>query len=452
MNYYELFYDGRYDELVAATFPLLDTDKDAERAFLRLFLTKHSMVLLDYDKTIAMLMKHAEQGNRYAQYAYARWQCLDCSGENSLWISYRNMKAAADQGLPDAIAGLAVTYEYGDIGQVDWEKADEMLQRAANEGSELAYVYKFKEYCFGKCYRDAQPEKAVELADKLLAESEQQGIEPNGLWYYYRAAGNEPRLGRTHVIDDYKRALELGVISAYFDLAVAYGYGDEITKLTETPEFNEYILQGEVHRSADAVYMDAVREMHRYDILEQEYRERGIEADKIPYNVLDASHEYIHSRMTHAAMLADISAWEQLGDMYADGTYGFERDNEKAFTCYSNGVIHNSPTCAEKLWKMMHKHIIDRDLDYQDGIAIMGARWGSKFLLAETVIAAQEGRLTEYADEIAKYYEPIFDAPEFTLEDDEDWQTTIDDMLRDDDYDYPDDSLSDNDSKWDAWA
>ena len=81
----------------------------------------------------------------------------------------------------------------------------------------------------------------------------------------------------------------------------------------------------------------------------------------------------------------------------------------------------------------------------------MGARWGSKFLLAETVIAAQEGRLTEYADEIAKYYEPIFDAPEFTLDDDEDWQTTIDDMLRDDD-DYPDDSLSDNDSKWDAWA
>ena len=90
--------------------------------------------------------------------------------------------------------------------------------------------------------------------------------------------------------------------------------------------------------------------------------------------------------------------------------------------------------------------------DYQDGIAIMGARWGSKFLLAETVIAAQEGRLTEYADEIAKYYEPIFDAPEFTLDNDEDWQTTIDDMLRDDDDEYPEDSLSDNDSKWDAWA
>ena len=71
-------------------------------------------------------------------------------------------------------------------------------------------------------------------------------------------------------------------------------------------------------------------------------------------------------------------------------------------------------------------------------------RKDNKRLLAEVVIAHQEGRLTEFADEIEKYYEPIFDAPDFTLDNDDDWRDVIDEQCDEDD---PDD-----DGRYDAWA
>ncbi len=452
MNYLQMLYDGQYDQIVSATLPVLATDKQAELAFLRLFMEKGPVRLLDFDSTIDPLIQEAEKGNRYAQYAYARWQSIVRGGEESLWISYRNMQAAADQGLPDAIAGLAMVYEYGDIGTVDWEKADALLTKALSMGSELAKKYQLQELCFGKHYREAQVEKAVELADQYIAQDEAAGIAVNGYWYYYRATAKERRVGRTRVMDDYRKALEAGILAAYTDLIVGSGYGDEIDALVMTKEYDHYMQQGLQRLSSGAFFLDAAREMRCYDTYKALYnKEDGIERHKLRYNMMQSSHELIHSLFSQAAELCDVSAWEQLGDMYYDGSYGFEQSYEKAFAAYSRGVIYDSAECAEKLWKMMHDHLIDRDLDYVDSIALEGARFGSKRLLAETVIAHQEGRLTEYHDEISKYYEPVFDAPEFSLDSDEEWAATIDDMLADPDDpdidDYPDD-----DGRYDAWA
>ena len=447
MNCYQLLYDGFYDALINAALPVLETDKDAERAFLRLFLSKNAVVLLDFHLSIEPLISEAEKGNKYAQYAYARWQCLDRGGENSLNISYRNMLAAAEQGLPDALAGLAMTYEFGDIGHVDWEKADELLDKAYAMGSELAAVYKIKNYLFGRRFQPAQPEKAAELANELIAKQEAEKMEPNGWWYYYRATANENRIGRTRVIDDYECALGFGVLEAYTDLIIAHGYGDEAKTLVETKGYTAYINKGIERLCAGALFLDAAREMRRYDTFEDLYRnEDGVQRHTMRYDVMQQSHELIFSRLSQAAQLADVGAWEQLGDCYCDGYYGFEQDKQKAFVAYSNGVKYDSSACAEKLWKMMHNHEIDRELDYVDQVALWGARWGSKLLLAETVIAHQEGRLEEYDKEISKYYEPIFDAPEFSLDNDEEWQGVIDDMLGDEDE--PDD----DDGRYDAWA
>ena len=119
--------------------------------------------------------------------------------------------------------------------------------------------------------------------------------------------------------------------------------------------------------------------------------------------------------------------------------------------CYEEGIKQDSASCMEKLWKMMHKHEIDKPIDFVDQVALWGARHESKLLLAEVIVAKQEGRLSEFADEIEKYYEPIFDAPEFTLDNDEDWQTAIDDLLADPDDPNPDD-YPDDDGRFDAWA
>jgi TPR repeat protein len=448
MNYYELLYQGLYDELVKQAFPVLEQDKDAERAFLRLFQSRNAIFLLDDYESVNFLEEEAEKGNKYAQYAYGRWQSIVRGGENSLWIAYRNMKAAADQGLPDAIAGMSLVYDYGDIGSVDWEKSDELMEQAIAMGSELGLKMKIQCLCFGYHYKDAKPAEAEAMTDRLIREYEEKGIEPNGDWFYYRASAREGRMGRAlTVLEDYRRALKLGVLNAYTDLIIAAGYTEADSVLVETKEYNDLIIEGMAHRASGAFYLDAAREMRRYDALREHYVDRGIEDEKIPYNVLCASHDLIHSRLSHAAELGDKAAWELIGDFYYRGDYGFEKDYQKAFVCYSNGVIHDSPASAESLWKMMHDKLIDRPLDYQDSIAIMGARWGSKRLLAETVIAGQEGRLKEYADEIEKYFAPIFDAPEFSLDSDEDWMQVIDEQLGDDDDDFEED-----DGRYDAWA
>ena len=125
MNYLELLYNGEYDELVRQTLPVLETDKEAERAFLRLFLQKSVVLLLCPHSTMQDLHKEADKGNKYAQYAVARRVAFENDMENAMWVAFRQMSDAADQGLPDAIAGLALTYEFGDIGFVDQEKADD---------------------------------------------------------------------------------------------------------------------------------------------------------------------------------------------------------------------------------------------------------------------------------------------------------------------------------------
>lgn len=447
-KYLELLHKGDYETLVNEAFPVLETDKDAARAFLRMCQSKNILFILDeHHEVNNFFIEEAEKGNRYAQFAYARKQCMVRDLENSLWISFRNMQAAADQNLPDAYAGLAMCYEYGDIGSVDRAKADELLEKSIEMGSELGKIYKLKNLCFGRRFEDAQPEKAVEYANQLIAEDEANGIEPNGWYYYYRATANESHIGRSYniVLDDYKRAQELGILDAYLDLAMAYGYGDEGDVLVMSKEYNEYILQGLARRSAGAFFLDAAREMKRYDVLEESYRDQDIEYKDVPCATLHGSHELIHSRLSQSATLGYSGAWELLGDLYFDGMYGFEQSQEKAFVCYTNGAIHDHMASIEKLWKMMHNHYIDRPLDYVDSIALQGARNGSKRLLAETVIIHQEGRLSEYADEIEKYYAPVFDAPEFTLDNDEDWREAIDSMFGDDD-------VPDDDGRYDAWA
>ena len=180
MSYLEFLYSGQYDRLVKETLPLVETNKEAETAFLRLFLSRDIIFLLDEAESIDLLIEETEKGNRYAQYAYARWQTITRGGEESISIAYTNMQAAAEQNLPDAIAGLAITYEYGDIGSVDWKIEDELMQKAFNMGSELAAIYKLQDYCFGRHFELAQPHLAVELAEQLIKRDKENGIDPHG--------------------------------------------------------------------------------------------------------------------------------------------------------------------------------------------------------------------------------------------------------------------------------
>ncbi len=451
MNYLQLLYEGRYDELVRETFPILETDKDAERAFLRLFMQKQTTLLLNEHTTRHDLFKAAEQGNKYAQYAIARRIHFENEIQEAPWISRRNMLSAAEQGLPDAIAGLALTYEFGDIGSVNREKADELMAQARYLGSELAYRWQIRDLCFGARFLPAQPQKAIELCNVRIAADETAGIDVNGLWYYFRACAIETLEGRSKAVEDYKRALDLGILCAYDDLIIATGYDENAVNFTPTPEYYEYIRRGMAAPYGGAYYLQAAELTRQYEAMEESFRSRDLEMSAPYYELLSKCHDTIHRQLSNAARLGDVPAWTLLGDMYHDGTYGFAKHKKKAMVCYEEGIKQDSVSCMEKLWKMMHRHEIDKPIDFVDQVALWGARHDSKLLLAEVVIAKQEGRLSEFADEIEKYYEPVFDAPEFTLDNDEDWQNTLDDLLADPN-DPNSDDFPDDDGRFDAWA
>ena len=448
MNYLELLHRGEYDRLVREALPLVETDRLAELAFLRLCQGRYNFFLLE-PATVEMLQEQAKAGNRYAQYAFARYHLFVRNTEESVMLSYENMLAAARQNLPDAVAGLASCAEYGDIGVVDRENAAAMMDDAFNAGSELAAIYRLKEYCFGRHFIPAQPDKAVELAEQLIARDEAAGIEPNGFWFYYRASAREDRFGRTAITisNDYQKALALGILDASSDLILAAGYGDESRVLTLTKEYERLINEGMERLYAGAFYFDAVAALHEYEVLQDPDNDLGHEQENRLPKLLQDCHDRIFLRFTQAGELGDNSAYELLGDFYYEGSYGFEQNYQLAYAAYARGIVRDHVGCVEKAWKMMRNHYIDRPIEEMDELALLGARWDIKRLLAETVIAYQEGRLTEFADEITKYYEPIFDAPEFTLDSDEDWMQVIDEQLGDEDDDFEED-----DGRYDAWA
>lgn len=407
MNYYHLLYDGQYDRLVTKALPVVETDEDARRAYLRLFMALDTMFLLAED-TIEMLCQEADKNNPYAQYGYARYLVCVRPEKDSLKKSFDYAEAAMKGGIADAKAMVALAIGCGDTGMVDYEREDTLMNEAVKEGSELALMYVIKKYLYGSHFKPTQPDKALELLEQLIAKEEQSGAEVNGWWYFYRASAKEAQLGRMAVINDYRRALSLGVLRTYCDLILAYGYGDRIEDLHDTEEYREYMSQGLWRRASDAYLLDAARLMDTDD------------------------NELIVERLEDGARLGNTACTEQLGDLYYNGAFGCKKDMERAASYYEIAARHDSVSAAEKLWDMMHDHDIDRPLDYRDSIALIGTRSGSLKLLAETVIAHQEGRLNDYAEEIEKYYEPIFDSEDYPHIDVEDHE--------------------DDDGRYDAWA
>ena len=433
-EYYDLLYTGRLDELVEKTLPIAEHEPDAARAFLRMLMARENLFLLSAH-SIDLLREAAHRGERYGQYGYARYHVSVRPDENSLWEAYRQAEAAMEQGIADGKAMIALTYSYGDIGKVDWEKESQLMQEAYEAGSELATMYIVQDLCYGKHYQSGQPEKAGNMLDELMAKEEAEGIEPNGWWPFYKAVSLPDDEVPARIARYYERAIELGVLKAYGQLVLLYGYNDG-AELNITDQYTKWLRAGLEHRSANAYYLDAAREMMRYNDLHPKYM-----AQKLDYDIVRECEDAIYGQLCEAVRLGSLPAMETLGDMYYHGWYNCAQNYQRAFTCYSSATNMDSYDAAEKLWLMMHDHLIDRPLDYQDSIALMGCRWGSKRLLAETVIAHQEGRLTEYDKEITKYYEPIFDSPDFSL-----------DEFGSADDDFPDDDDPDDDGRFDAWA
>lgn len=443
-----LLREGDINTLVNELLPLVDTDSFAAVHFERLFTRRTTLFQLE-PQTVGRLQEYADNGSAMARFALGRWHICTMPEADSTEISIGFFEKAAGQGLPAAFTALGQAWEYGDMGLVDLLKAQSFLQKG--EDSEFGRRVRLQRLVFGRSpyIRETDPGAALKLADRLIQEDTRKGLSPNPDWYYFKACAIEALEGRYAAEDTYRLAAEAGIASAWLDIALAHdseGEGDshddrpggrteEDYGRDHTAEEKEYRLnlaEGCRRNEPCCLFIAAMKDADGWDELPE-------------FSAAIAGRQLI-MEYEKAYELGFEYAAKAIGDIYFYGHYAQKQDMQKAWEWYAKAALLRSPDAYEEMFYMVHRHLIDKDADYESMLALYGTRAGSMKLLARTVFAYQEGRLTEYAAEIEQYYIPLFDSDEYAYyREDEDPD--------DDEYDYySDDQLPDDDGRFDAYS
>ena len=392
-RYGEMYDNLCFDELVttALTFSNEMSEK-AAKYFLRVFYLGCSVFRLS-DKTIEMIRSAADAGNRYAQFAYGRYHTIKNVDKDSVATSLRYLQLAQEQGLYDATAAISEAWEYGDMGLVNRSKAKQLLLEALEHESDLAAIIQLKNLIFGHLGSMPQPQLAIDIV-RGLRDRDARAAMPSGIWHYYYALALK-QLGkgddaRTYFI----YASQMGVIKAWYELALMKAEYNDDGKVVNISEFREALSEGAKHHNADCLTMLAAIECDDFPNLSDEERTDELGAE-------------IVSMFEKAYYMGDAYAAVVLGDIYYHGALNQTENNEEAWMWYARAALRGVSLAYEKMFDMVKDNYIDADQSFCDQLALNGVRQGSEYLLAETVKAYKQGRLTEYAAEIEQYYCPI---------------------------------------------
>lgn len=341
-----------------------------------------------------LMRQYADGGDTEAQYAYGRWLYCTQPDEQASDDAYKYLKRACEQGLPDAIAALSDLYYYGEGVGLDRDKANELLGMALSKGSRYALEIYLKSLVHGLRGLEANPTKAIELANEQIRDDETHGTDPNPIWHYMKGLAKEELYGRLKAVGDYETAAQMGLTRAWLDLTVAWGYGDN-DELQDRTAYLKCLKQGGDAGNADCLLLLALARVERWD-------------DMPTYTRLMATRQ-LEVDLERAAALGSRPAAITLGDAFCAAQYGFRQDDDKAWQWYSRAAELGLAEGFERLFDMVSEGFMNGDLYLRDELALRGARIGSERLLAEVVIARSQGRLNEYQEEIERHYEPVFD-------------------------------------------
>lgn len=421
-SYALLMSQCRFDDLVQTA---LTDDSEAAQIYLsRVFYTRCSIFMLSPD-TIEQVKQAADKGNAYAQFAYGRHLIVTNPNEQSKELSLEYFGKAQQQGLPDAIAAISEAWRYGDFGIVDHSKAKQAVNQALQLRSEYAAFSQLKTMVLGD---DNQLEKALIVIDALIELNAQREM-PFALWHYFKGVAHCTMGDIEEAEKHLTFACNQGNIDAWLERAVNAGGFDENGDIADNEAYIKALREGAEHHNPECRTLLAWDAVLQFD--EHPSQER---TPQLAQTIID--------ELQQCTRYGSKTACELLGDIYLNGWLQLSPDVDLAWRWYAQSAIWHCDTAYEKMYEMVHDHLKDVEQDFSDMLAISGARLGSKRLLAATVIAYTHGRLTEYASEIEQYYEPIFDDPAFTLDDDSPCPAADDDT-----DEYPDD-----DGRFDAWV
>ncbi len=397
LSYFELLNQYRFDEVVQETLPRVRSNQEAREAFLRVFMLKEHIYLLD--KSIyTLLQRAATSENPYAQYALARYHSIRHPEEDSGQRAVHLFEEAWNAGVADAGVGLALSWSFGDYDEVDYDEANYYVEEALKMGSSMAKLRKLKNVLFGNDGYEADPDEALRMVNDYIRQDEEAGIAPNGVWYMLRGRVYECMGDCYKGLPDFTRATELGIVPAWFWRAYATGYenGEE---LLHKQEYDALLLEGANHNDAQCITCAAAE---LYDNLDD------IVGDDDEKRAAISNH--IIALYNRAATYGYTLAMTQLGDFFRDGDLGQEEDIESAQGCYAMAALNDDEDGYTRLLGLWADEKIKLDDETATQYMLKAVRLGSDDMLEFLIDAYNDGRMDDYKEEIEKYYLPRYEA------------------------------------------
>lgn len=392
-----MFMRGSYSAMVCNFFEgKLFADKTAVRYFMFVCMSASNMFLLN-TQAVDTLRVHAAKGDKYAQFALGLYHYYVNPDEDSLDKSYDLLSKGDAQGFSPATAALSQMYRFGEVGMVDRSKAARLLDKAFAQGCPYAAKIRLKQIIFREAPQNLPV--ALDILEGLLKDDPH-----NPMWHYLKghAIANSESYGAAR--DEFEYAAMHGVNEAWFDYAVSCSH-NESNECVDKETYHRILQQGLSRRSGTCLWALAMDEMQDFD------------AEAL-YSSFTA--QRIVDNLRKAFLQGEILAAYYLGNIYYYGEIGIEEDDALAWEWYAKGALHACAFSCEAMYDMACRGYGDCDRDFIDQLALRGARYGSKRLLNETVIAYTQGRLTAFAAEIEQYYVPVFDRGDGEPEDDSD--------------------------------
>lgn len=389
-DYRGMFRRGSVNSVIYNYLTLLNEgaapDAEAEMFFRMVFWSRENMFLLE-NPAVDLLKTAAVNGNSAALFGYGRYVLSVRRSVDWADIAARCFRDAASRGFADALAELSQISRFGDLGVVDYGKADSLMDRALAAGSSYAWRVHLQHLIYGCRGVQKSPVDALVEVTRLL------DSDPDNPWWHYLRGEALSQTGDTaSAASDLEFAARAGLSAAWPDVALAVGC-DADFEITDMDAYKAALHWGAEGMDASCIWALAQLDME------------DCEGDP-DYVVRMKADKYVRL-MKRVFELGSTLGAVSLGDFYADGEYCTSVDIRKAWGWYAKAAQLGSSDAYERMYRMMLHGQVKKDRGFRNMCALLGVRLGSDRLLREVVAAAKDGSMAPYITEIEKYYVPL---------------------------------------------
>lgn len=277
------------------------------------------------EQQIAAVKEDADNGIALSQYIMGRYYYMNANSQ--FCIDY--LRKAAESELPAAIGALANCYDLGFGTEKSHAKYMEYIQRAISMGDIESKLLQARNYINGWTV-----ERDVEKGKRMLLELEELGDPQSvqNLGYIYNC-NDYGQKDMPKAISYFKKAVSLGWIESYSDLAFAYGldiYGNVI----DGKRYIEELLKGADYEEVNCISNLSLA-YHTGIGVKQNYRQALRWAEK-------------------GAQNGDLDSYWLLGHIYYYGNDDIPADEAKAWEWLMKGKLRISTLCCSLLGDMCY--------------------------------------------------------------------------------------------------